>query len=93
MKEEEVMKVKRQMEECLCRNVCDVCCHNLSREEANVSWKTTFKVWKPQIREEQKTFHAASKKHVDGLNHVKRCGWKVKKTCETQCDIQRRRDG
>ena len=62
MKEEEARKVTRQMEECSCRNTCDVCWNNLSREEANDFWKTTFKVWKSQIREERMTLHAASKK-------------------------------
>ena len=42
MKEEEVMKVNRQVEECLCRNVCNVCSKNLSREESETGWKTTF---------------------------------------------------
>ena len=92
-KEEEATKGTRQMEESLCRNACNICWNALSREEDNIFWKTTFKVWKPQIREERKTLHAASKKHVDELNHMKRCRWRVRKTHETQCSIQRRRDG
>ena len=44
MKEEEAIKVARQMEECLCRNVHDVCWNNLSREEDEIVWKTSFKV-------------------------------------------------
>ena len=36
MKEEEATKVTRQMEECVCRNVHNVCWNNLSREEDNI---------------------------------------------------------
>ena len=67
--EEEVTKVTRQMEECLCRNVHDVCCNNLSREEENVCWKITIKAWKTQHREDS---HCENQKHMDELKKMER---------------------
>ena len=90
MKEEEATKVARQMEECLCRNACNVCWNNLSREEDNVFWKPVSKRGKPKL-EKNERLSMPQAKHIDELNHVKRCEWRVKKTHESHCSIQRRR--
>ena len=46
---EKVMKVKRQIEECLCRNVCDVCYDDLSREEIIFFGKPLSKHGNPKL--------------------------------------------
>ena len=43
MKEKEILKIDTQMDEFLCRNVCDVCYNNLSREKRETEWITYTK--------------------------------------------------
>ena len=93
MKEKEVLKIDRQMDECLCSNVHDVCANNLSREESETEWKPKINKWNSQIRKEQKTLHAANKKHIEELNHMKRHGCKVTKCYHSNGSTQRTRDG
>ena len=52
MKEKEVMKIDRQMDECSCRNAHNVCANNFCQEERKVlnfeslEWKSKFiKKW------------------------------------------------
>ena len=100
MKKKEVMKIDRQMDECSCRNACDVCSDNLSREESETEWKSKTNKWNSQIRKEQekigkegKNSHAANKKHVEELKYMKRHGCKVRKKHHSNHSNQRTRDG
>ena len=84
--EEEVMKVDRQIEECLCSNVCDVCSNDLSREESETFWENTFNKWNSQIREERKQIREERKNVIDAnnkcvaeLKHIKIHGHKMRK--------------
>ena len=67
-REEEAMEVARQMDECVCRNVCNICWNSLSREEDKISWKTT------QIRKEQ-NISIDERNH---LNNMKLCRGRIR---------------
>ena len=92
MKEKEVMKIDRQMDECLCSNVCNVCANNLSREESETECESKINKWNPQTRKERKTLNAVNNEHVEELNHIKRHGYKVRKKYYSNGSNQRTRD-
>ena len=93
MKEKEAMKIDRQTDESLCSNVHVFCVNNLSREESETEWKSKINKLNSQIRKERKHLHAVNNEHIEELNHVKRHGHEVRKTCHSNHINQRTRDG
>ena len=87
------MKIDRQMDECLCSNLHNVCANNLSREESETEWKYNINKLNSQIRKKRKHLYAVNNKHVEELNHIKRYGYKVWKTYHSNHSNQRTRDG
>ena len=79
MKEKEVMKIERQMDECLCSSAYNVSANNLSREESETEWKSKVNKWNSQIRKERKNLYAVNNKYVEKLKYAKRHGCKVRK--------------
>ena len=78
-KEKEVMKIERQIDECLCSNACNVCANNLNREESETEWKSKTRKWKSESRKEWNNLVVENFAHGAELDHMKRHGRKVRK--------------
>ena len=83
MKEKEIMKIDRQMDEYLCNNVHNVCADNSCREESEKEQKYKLNKERNGHNYEMDTcldLHDENSEHIDELNQMKRyrhkCGGK-----------------